>query len=569
MHLRKEVLVFALFVAMCLIPLSSATELGVNYYHESMMSDQWKQAYIPVSLTQAGLDFDNIKTISKYVKFYINPFVQGNLEWASSLISLANQKGLHSALSIIVEDRQLTYSNWGDYSSKVVSVCKSLNGKVEEIHVGSEISLHSSFSNSEIKDKVVSLISQCQQVFTGKVSYQAFWYEKDAWKGYNAPISFMMYENLDGFKTNLNEMNTLFGSKASIGEWGVSLLDGSIEHDDWWQRDQFKQRWDLIQKTSSQIAYIFAYREPSWNGFGIVRPDGIKRPLWDLFNQTTVSQPVSTTTNSPLLSSLSTSCKYNGNTECSKTSDSISGNCRSISFSTSSGAINILACAKSTGIEMYRNSYPTDVKFSACLGSSCVNEITGFTIVSTTTQTTSTTQTLLISTLPISCNVNGQSCSTKTDTTSGSCRTILSSSSAGDIKVQGCDKGNGWVELYLQQAPSSTNYKLCFANGCITNLVGFVKFQPSSSTQTTQTPKIINVSSLSVSVSPSGTKVGDYIEGTGCRKVQFSSSAGWLEARICPKTDKYEMYFLSGTQYASICVGSSCVSASKGFVSFT
>lgn len=564
--MRRGVLVFALLTALCLLPLSSAARLGVNYYHESMMSDQWKLPYVQVSLTQAGADFDNIKAISSNIKFYMNPFVQGNLEWVQSLSQLAKQKGMNIAVTMNVDDRMLSYSNWDAYTNSVISDCSALSGKVDTILVGNEISLHSSLSQNEIQTRLVSLISNCKNKFNGQVSYEAFWYEKDYWKSYSGQIYFNVYENIDNFNYNVKEMNTLFGSRALIGEWGSSLIDSQgILHDDWWQKDQVQQRWNTIQQTSSPVAYIFTYQEPSWNGFGIVRPDGIKRPLWDIFKQTA---PVSSapTTDSSLLSSLAASCNYNGNTPCSKTSDVVSGSCRTISFSTSSGAINMLACVKSTGIELYRNSYPANIKFSACLGSSCVTEITGFTLVSSASTVPSTS--FSIDKLAVSCSVNGQSCSAKTDITSGSCRTIVSGSSGGDIKIQGCDKGNGWIELYLQQAPSG-KYKLCLANGCITEVTGFVRFQPSSTSTVTQpAPKIIDVSSLSVSVNPSGPKVGDYIEGTGCRKVQFNSAQGWLEARICPKTNNYEMYFLSGTSHASICVAANCVNAGSGFVSF-
>lgn len=567
MRLGKGVLVFALFIALCFLPLSSAVQLGVNYYHESMMSDQWKQAYIQVNLTQAGFDFDNIKTIASHVKLYMNPFVQGDLEWVQSLAQLAKQKGLDVVVTMNVDDRILSYNNWGTYANKVISDCSALSGKANGLLVGNEVSLHTNLSQTEIQSKLASLIASCQSNFSGQVSYEAFWYEKDYWKGYHGPIYFNVYENLNSFNTNVKEMNDSFGSNAFIGEWGVSLLDNGFLYNESWQKDQLQQRWNTIQQTNSPIAYIFTYKEPSSDGFGITRTDGTNRLLWAIFNQT--GQNSSTqTSNSSLLSSLVASCNYNGTNLCSKVIDSVSGACRTISFSTTSGAINLLACVKSTGIELYRSSYPSNIKFSACLGSSCVNELTGFSVVSTSTasQNISNIVNLSIDRLSISCNVSGQSCYTKTDVTSGSCRTVVSGSSGGDIKILGCDKGSGWFELYLQQAPSG-NYNFCLANGCITNSNGFARFQLGSAIVTQTTPVILNVSSLSVSVTPAGNMTGDYLEG-GCRKVQFTSSAGWLEAKICPKTDKYEMYFLSGTSYASVCVGTYCVNAGNGFASF-
>ncbi len=565
MHLRRGVLVFALLAVLCLVPLGSAVQVGVNYYHESMMSDQSKQAYIVVNLTQAGLDFNNIKTITPYVKFYMNPFVQGNLGWVNSLATLAKQKSMNVAVAMNVDDRILSDTNWNSYVLNVLTACQNLSGKADTLLVGNEISLHTTLSQPVIQSRILSLINSCKTYFKGNVSYEAFWYEKDYWKNYTGIIYFNMYENIDSFKFNLQELNSSFARNGYIGEWGQNQYNGSTLMSQNWQYNEISQRWSAIQQTSSPVAYIFAYQEPSSDGFGIVASNGTNLPIWNIFDQTKSILPVAAP-NSSLLNSLVASCIYGGNVPCSKINDSISGDCRSIYFSTSSGLINLLACNKSTGIEVYRNSYPVNINFSACLASSCINEITGFVLVNSTTSVVSPVN-LSIDKIPISCNVNGQVCSTKTDITSGSCRTVVSSSSGGDIKVLGCDKGNGWIELYLQQAPSG-NYQFCFANGCVSNSNGFVRFQLNATQSVIQsTSPILNVSSLSVSVTPSGSKVGDYIEGS-CRKVQFNSSEGWIEALICPKTDKYEMYFLSGTSYASICVGSSCVSSGSGFVSF-
>ncbi|MDO8508214.1 MAG: hypothetical protein Q7S27_00855 [Nanoarchaeota archaeon] len=69
------------------------------------------------------------------------------------------------------------------------------------------------------------------------------------------------------------------------------------------------------------------------------------------------------------------------NNDCKLINDIISGACRDVIFSTYTGEIAIMACEKDTGIELYRKSAPEGLSFKACLGSACIDEVTGFDII--------------------------------------------------------------------------------------------------------------------------------------------------------------------------------------------
>jgi len=610
----KIVLVFAFAIAFA--PLVLATELGVNYYHESMMSARWSVPYVQRTLSQAGQDFDDIKTVARHIKFYMNPFVTGNLQWVDQLSTLAKQKNMYTVINMMVDDRQMSDANWNDYANRVVSACQALNGKTDEILVGNELILHSSWSMYDVKTRIVDLIGRCDNVFNGVVSYEAFWYEKDAWIGYPGKLYFMHYENLNSFTTNVREMDSKFGDNVLIGEWGEDLLDGSVNMGDWWQKDQIQKRWDVIKQANVPVAYLFAYREAGWDDFAMIRPDGVKRPLWEVFtgqapspntcisstevcdgkdndcdNQVDENNVCAAPTPSGV-SALSLSCTSSAGS-CSKAADDSDSTCRYVTWNTPAGQIKATACSKPAGVEVYRNAFPSGTTFRACFGTICIDQLTGFAKQGTTcTPSTEICDSkdnncngqvdennvcgtsgivTSIAGLTRSCTANGQTCSVKSDALSGACRTLVFGTSNGDIKLFACDKGSGWVELYRQGGPGIT-YSACLASGCVTKDVGYVRFQPlTTSTPTTEptpapTPAALNVAGLAVTVSPNAPKVGDINEGSG-RRVQFTAN-GWIEARICEKTDRYEMYLLSQPNGANVCVGSSCVGSASGFVSF-
>lgn len=73
------------------------------------------------------------------------------------------------------------------------------------------------------------------------------------------------------------------------------------------------------------------------------------------------------------------------------------------------------------------------------------------------------------------CTHNGQSCSLISDETSGECRTIKYSTSAGNIQLLTCNKPNNKVEVYRQVYPSGS-FNACVHTGCVDQLKGFASF---------------------------------------------------------------------------------------------
>ena len=623
------------FVALLLLavasPSASAAKLGVNYYHESMVSQQWGVPYIPRTTAQVGQDLDHIGTISGHIKLYMNPFVDANLPWIQTIAALAEQRGFYTVVNMMVDDRQLSDANWNAYADRVASACAALNGKVDSILVGNEITLHSPWTDSAIKTKVVQLMDRCDASFNGQVSYEEFWYAKEVWYGYTQrPIYFMMYENLASFQTNMQELNSRFGANAIVGEWGEDSLDEGVDRGDWWQREQIILRWDIIRATSTPVAYIFTYREPNWNAFGIIRPDGLDRPVWsflDSIGDGLGSQPPACVPSTEVcdgrdndcdgqsdeggvcsvppppsggwtIGSLALSCTVNGQ-GCSVLSDATSGTCRTVTWNSPAGQVRVQGCDKGDGwVELYKLSYPSGSTMSACFANGCVTHANGFArfqpVVTPPPACVPSTEVCdgrdndcdgqsdeggvcstppppsggwTIATLVKSCT--GTSCSVVSDATSGSCRTIRWNAPGGEIRIQGCDKGSGWVEIYKQAAPSGLDFSACLDSGCVSKGVGFVRFQPSGG-GTPPPPTGTTLATLPFSSNPSGSKSLDVIEGT-CRRVQYDTGAGSAQAKACDKNGgNYELYFLSGSSSVAICVQSACVGGGgSGFATFT
>jgi hypothetical protein len=273
-------LLYAVLVLL-IVPFVHATQLGVNYYHETMMTDLG-ELYVPRTLEQVGSDMDDIRSVTTHVKFFANPFYDNNVAWTAQVNDIAKAKGMHTSITFLADRQTLTAENWDDYANRVVAACTQFSGKVDVIFVGNEITLRSPLPKEDIKNRVVDLMARCKQVFPGEVSYQEFWHARDAWKDYDGTIYFMMYENFDSFKTNMGDLQREFPS-AGIGEWGEDLWEDQVQHDEAWQADQIRQRWDIIQAANVPVAYLFTYREPTFNSFGIVRYDGSHRPIWGVF----------------------------------------------------------------------------------------------------------------------------------------------------------------------------------------------------------------------------------------------------------------------------------------------
>lgn len=359
-------LVLALLI-LILVGSASAAELGVNYYHETMMKNGHK--YIERTTSQVGKDLDSIKSVAKYVKLYSNPYSTGNKEWAAQVAAIAKGKGLYTVIVMNTEDRTISYSSWQDYSNRVMANCEYYNGKANEFIVGNEISLHSSMSKADIKKKVETLITSCKTKFSGPVSYEAFWYEKDQWKGYTGKLYFNMYERLNSYTTNVKEMNTLFGSNAYIGEFGEDLYDESTSRDEAWQALELKKRIDVAKATRSPVIYIFAYKEPSYTGFGLVRMDDTKRPAWNILT----GQSPSPTPPSPTPVTGVQGLPVSVSPSTTKLSDVTSGVCRTITYEAIKGQV----CNKGGNTyELYLQSPKNSYKL--CINNNCVGSNGGF-----------------------------------------------------------------------------------------------------------------------------------------------------------------------------------------------
>src|SRR5436309_15217529 len=78
--------------------------------------------------------------------------------------------------------------------------------------------------------------------------------------------------------------------------------------------------------------------------------------------------------------------------------------------------------------------------------------------------------------LPTACSYNGGAACTQTyDSTSGVCRTIRFSTSAGEIQLLVCDKVDHY-ELYRQSYPAGITFKACTGGGSVDQISGFSSF---------------------------------------------------------------------------------------------
>lgn len=566
------------------IGLVSATELGINYYHESMMSDQWKVPYINGhTIEQARTDFDEMSEITRHVKFYLNPFVDGNDQWVAQLTEEAEARGFYTVINEMVDDRDLGDWNWQSYKQKVLDDCSYFSGKADEILIGNEVSLHSPWNKYTIRSKMEELINECKPRFDGPVSYEAFWYEKEAWYDYQGHIYFMQYENVNSFKTNVDEMQDRFGDKAYVGEWGEDLYDEGVHKDDWWQRESIEDRWNHMQTTDTPVAYLFAYREPSWNGFGLIRPDGIKRPMWDLFPQVGDTPPPPPPNDDPdptpsgegELTELTVTCEAPG---CSVNRDITDSTCRYVDHNTNSGLVKTSACKQSNGeIHIYRNSAPSNLVFSVCYDGVCVSNSDGFSILEEDEPPVDepSDPTGGIGDFSTSCDAQS-SCTKTSDVTSGVCRTVIYNTNSGDIKVYACEKDGNYIEAYRQQAPSNYDYEVCVANACINQDNGFARViaednTPDEPDEPNDEPwEYDGIGSLSVSCEATGTscdKNSDVTSGS-CRTVEWGTNQGTLKIQTCDKNNgKAEIYTTqrpSNLEF-SACVEHACVTEDNGF----
>jgi hypothetical protein len=415
--MKKYLLLIMLLI---LVSGASATQLGMNYYHETMLTKEgWH--YVPRTTNQVSSDMDSIKSITNYVKLYSNPMISNNQGWVDQVNTIAQNKGMYTVIVMNTEDRIIDYSNWYTYATNVINNCKFFNNKADEFVVGNELSLHSNIPSFELKTRVESLINSCKQYLSQPVSYEAFWYEKDSWNGYNGKLYFNMYENLGSYTTNIQEMRTKFPN-ANIGEFGEDLYDGNTLKDENWQKQEVQKRWDIVKNNNVPVAYVFSYKEPSFTGFGLVRSDESKRPSWNVFGTATITPPPTTTPPSGITLPVGT---CNGNTE-------------------------YKICDK--GSNTYEIYFLSGSK-TWCYQNYCVSPSNGYVRFTATGTPPPVITPPTTNILPV-----------------GGCNTQSSSGTT----VLLCDKGSGWYEMYLQTF-SGTNY--CYKTSCVGANTGFARFQ--------------------------------------------------------------------------------------------
>jgi hypothetical protein len=200
------------------------------------------------------------------------------------------------------------------------------------------------------------------------------------------------------------------------------------------------------------------------------------------------------------MAALTPSCVYgNVNKNAIIKSDVTSGVCRTVIFGTNIGDIKVLVCKKDGDyVELYMQSAPSGLKFNACLENGCVNKDSGFaryipteiqvnvpssepiatpaqpTIEQTQPQeSTEDVNYNRIGLLDVSCT-NGQ---IQSDVTSGVCRTVVFSTSNGNVQIYGCEKDSNYVEVYRQEYPANYEFRACMGDGCVDKYGGFARFQ--------------------------------------------------------------------------------------------
>ncbi|MFW5747119.1 MAG: hypothetical protein ACOCWQ_06245 [Nanoarchaeota archaeon] len=299
------------------------------------------------------------------------------------------------------------------------------------------------------------------------------------------------------------------------------------------------------------------------------------------------------------------------NDTCTIEQDDVSGDCRTVRMSADAKTMQIMACIKGESIEVYRQEYPVGSSFTACLGEGCVDEYGGFDSfpyvaedpvidpvqedveeapdteddtgadISDGNDTSEESQVELrypgtIEEYRTSCTLSGGTCTVESDTTSGTCRTIRFASSLGPIQIMACRKSDTRVEIYLQEQPADADFSACLESGCVRENQGFAKFDPQQvvceqlqdtnpDEQVEEQEPVYTLSSLPVVCQGAGSAVEDFSDGS-CRTIRYEKEGESATAKICQKSEGYEMYLLDPGM--DICVGGFCVGSATGFQRF-
>jgi hypothetical protein len=109
----------------------------------------------------------------------------------------------------------------------------------------------------------------------------------------------------------------------------------------------------------------------------VTSPPVISEPLSPTPAPTTPLPVVTSPVTVVDINSLVSTCIAQGST-CTPLSQTISGTCRTNSFSSALGEVRIKTCDKGTHFEVYRERAPQGLKFKACYNTACIDEVSGF-----------------------------------------------------------------------------------------------------------------------------------------------------------------------------------------------
>lgn len=177
---------------------------------------------------------------------------------------------------------------------------------------------------------------------------------------------------------------------------------------------------------------------------------------------------------------------------CDLVSDSISGACRTVKFSSQNADMQAKLCDKGNGVyELYKQTFPQSTPAQVCFENQCVSQNVGFRrftlsdVIPITVNTPgeqdgdagqpeppqpSQTQ---WSDLPSSCQAQGSPCTLKSDNLAGTCRDVVYSTNSGDVVLKACKKSDTLVEVYRNKAPQGLDFEACLGGACVDEVKGF------------------------------------------------------------------------------------------------
>lgn len=259
--------------------------IGINYYHESM-------GYIERSDAQILSDLAKIKSISNKIKVYHSPYenaggvsASDSLTICKNIVSIAKSNGLYVSWVENHDDGDNDLNgngsgaySWEEYSSLVeADAAEAELVGADEFIVGNEISIHndetaSYYDDTNLPAKIKELVVSCQSSFSGLLGYEDGWWKKDSWGnaelGVLDKIYFTLYEPWDQFKSAADDIYSIFGNTAEIGETSTTSVKSALSHDDDDWTIELMRKYDYLIGLGMAF-YLFAFKEPSNNSFGL------------------------------------------------------------------------------------------------------------------------------------------------------------------------------------------------------------------------------------------------------------------------------------------------------------